>query len=133
MKELIGQYLPEILTSIMTIMLSGQGLFLLIKNIKVNRDVGDVHNLMKSLEKGNLNVGKLVEKLLPELEKVTKEFVLTMVSQGQEILKDNEKIQREMLAMTEDFKKVLTEQQAVIHNQMVRLRKGQDDNDVSTL
>lgn len=133
MKELIGQYLPEILTSIMTIMLSGQGLFLLIKNIKVNRDVGDVHNLMKSLEKGNLNVGKLVEKLLPELEKVTKEFVLTMVSQGQEILKDNEKIQREMLAMTENFKKVLTEQQAVIHNQMVRLRKGQDDNDVSTL
>lgn len=133
MKELIGQYLPEILTSIMTIMLSGQGLFLLIKNIKVNRDVGDVHNLMKSLEKGNLNVGKLVEKLLPELEKVTKEFVRTMVSQGQEILKDNEKIQREMLAMTEDFKKVLTEQQAVIHNQMVRLRKGQDDNDVSTL
>lgn len=133
MKELISQYLPEILTSIMTIMLSGQGLFLLIKNIKVNRDVGDVHNLMKSLEKGNLNVGKLVEKLLPELEKVTKEFVLTMVSQGQEILKDNEKIQREMLAMTENFKKVLTEQQAVIHNQMVRLRKGQDDNDVSTL
>lgn len=133
MKELISQYLPEILTSITTIMLSGQGLFLLIKNIKVNRDVGNVHNLMKSLEKGNLNVGKLVEKLLPELEKVTKEFVRTIVSQGQEILENNEKIQRQMLVMTEDFKKVLTEQQAVIHNQMVRLRKGQDDNDVSTL
>lgn len=127
----VQQYLPQIIAGLLpAIVVAGQSIHLLIKNIGVKKEISELNTIFNKVTDKSIGVSEALENSIPLLTNIFTDGI----GEFQDILAEVRKIIEELLVKElTDFKNDVTaqmkEQRELHQSQILSLRIGVDKNE----
>ena len=136
MIDFINEFLPSVLAGLIPALVTfGTTVHLIIKNLRVDKNVNELQGLLINVKHGNLDIKEITQKAIPALQNLTEDMFSQFSEVTKEFIKeDNDtvnQIREENALQLKETKATYELQINKVRSEIQKFKLGGDNDDVS--